>query len=66
VDGNIIFINDAETINIDALNENLRNSKIKAGEHNILLKSYIGIITNFAEEKNFYQKSIFTGYAKSR
>jgi peroxiredoxin len=53
VDGNIIFINDAETINIDALNENLRNSKIKAGEHNILLKSYIGIITNFAEEKNF-------------
>jgi peroxiredoxin len=53
VDGNIIFINDAETINIDALNENLRSSKIKAGEHNILLKSYIGIITNFAEEKNF-------------
>jgi peroxiredoxin len=53
VDGNIIFINDAETIKIDASNENLRNSKIKAGEHNILLKNYISMITNFAEKKNF-------------
>ncbi len=53
VNGNIIFINDAESIKIDASNENLRNSKIKAGEHNILLKNYISIITNFAEKKNF-------------
>jgi peroxiredoxin len=53
VNGNIIFINDTETIKIEASNENLRNSKIYAGEHNKLLKDYISMLTNYAEEKNF-------------
>lgn len=55
VNGNIIFINDAEKIEIEASKENLRNSEIEAGEHNKLLKEYIDLITSYAEEKNQLQ-----------
>jgi peroxiredoxin len=62
INGNLIFINDAETIDIDINKENLRNSSIKAGEHNTLLKSYIDQITSYSKEKNFirneYQKAV--------
>ncbi len=53
VNGNLIFINDANQIKIDVNTSNIRNSEIEAGEHNQLLKDYLNLITNYAEERNF-------------
>ncbi|MBZ9652958.1 TlpA disulfide reductase family protein [Psychroflexus montanilacus] len=53
VNGNMIFINDANQIKIEADKSNLRNSKIEAGEHNQLLKDYLDMITSYAEERDF-------------
>ena len=62
INGNLIFINDSEKINIDVNKENLRNSSIEAGEHNTLLKSYIDQLTSYSKEKNFirneYQRAM--------
>ncbi|WP_019039333.1 TlpA disulfide reductase family protein [Psychroflexus tropicus] len=53
VNGNLIFINDAESIKVEASKDNLRSSKIEAGQHNKLLKKYINLITSYSKEKNF-------------
>lgn len=52
VNGNMIFINDAENIEIEASKANLRDSKIISGEHNKLLKDYLNLITGYAEKQN--------------
>ena len=52
VNGNLIFINDAEQIKIEANTSNLRNSSIDAGMHNKLLKNYIDTITSYADRRN--------------
>ncbi|NEV94067.1 AhpC/TSA family protein [Psychroflexus sp. YR1-1] len=51
LNGNIIFINDAEQIKVEASSLNLRNSKVEAGEHNELLKNYIDMITEFSKRE---------------
>lgn len=56
VNSNLIFINDAEHIKIEASKANLRESKIEAGEHNKLLKDYLNLITGYAEKGNEIQR----------
>ena len=52
INGNILFINDAPQIEIDVNRSNLRDSDIKAGVHNKLLKEYINLITSYSTKIN--------------
>lgn len=65
VNGNIIFINDAKQIKIDANKANLRDAKIEGGEHNELLKDYIDIISSYTKDRDSiraeYQKAAQKG-----
>lgn len=56
VNGNMIFINDAEQIKIEANKASLRESKIEAGEHNQLLKDYLNLITSYSQKGDSIQK----------
>lgn len=59
LNGNLIFINDANQIEMDVDESNLRKTEIKAGKHNRLLKDYIDLITQFSKNadsiRNHYQ-----------
>ncbi|MFD0933127.1 redoxin domain-containing protein [Psychroflexus salinarum] len=52
VNGNLIFIKDAENIKVEANKANLRDSKITGGKHNQLLEDYLNLIMSNVEERN--------------